>query len=151
MYADICAQFRCCHRDASNGDVDGQIDRAEWLCYNLLKGEYGISKGEQRLYSPHPLLFLVNSRTLVGFTDGVHDGAHPISSPHQCPLGSVAGYLCHFVVLTFAHSDNSSYIISKGELDQINKRFDDLDTNKSGRLTPKELGISLAAPANTPA
>ena len=25
--------------DASNGVVDGEIDRAEWLCYNLLKGE----------------------------------------------------------------------------------------------------------------
>lgn len=40
--------------------------------------------------------FLVNSGTLMGCAD-----------PHQCPLSSVASYLCNFM-LTCEHSDDSS-------------------------------------------
>ena len=54
--------------------------------------------------SPHPLRFFVNSRTLMGCTDPLRRG---IGAHKQCPLGSVASYLCY--MLTFAHYEDSSH------------------------------------------
>ena len=53
----------------------------------------------------HPRRFPVNSRTYMGCADPLRRGA---DAPHQCPLGSVASHLCHFMLTCIANSDDSS-------------------------------------------
>jgi hypothetical protein len=66
----VASQPLCCR--VAGGSAKTEIDRAEWLCWNLLEGKY----------------------------------------------------------------------ISEEELMQLNTRFDELDTDRTGRLTPGELGFS---------
>ena len=48
--------------------------------------------------SPHPLRFVVSSRTLLECIDPLRKG---VCAPHQCPLGSVASCLIYADVHTF--------------------------------------------------
>eukprot|EP00729_Bicosta_minor_P004778 gene4778-18435_t len=111
------------------------------------------------------LFFVVTSMTTVGYgTTGsapTTDGAKVFASLwlgfSTLALANMASKIISYKLDSKIHRIRDRVLTHAfdrdffSDLDQINKRFDDLDTNKSGRLTPKELGISLAAPANTPA
>ena len=45
---------------------------------------------------PPSTSFFANSRRLMGCTDPLRRG---VGAPHQCPLDSVASYLCHFMLM----------------------------------------------------
>ena len=82
-----------CERDGSDDSWRRHPDATGWQ-RSVVERERRSKTVRDKLLPPSTSFF-VKSRTLMGCTDPLRRG---VGAPHQCPLESAAGYLCHFIL-----------------------------------------------------